>query len=62
MRLTRASVLPIHVSGCNGSLFYLLSRIHPRLATLGLVRELFRHHGKRFHIDGDMVDIRREFL
>ena len=45
VRLSGASVLPVHVSGNNSLMFRLLSRIHPRLGTLLLCREFLNHGG-----------------
>ena len=40
---TRAPVLPAHIAGANSPRFYLAGRIHPRLRTVLLSRELLRH-------------------
>jgi putative hemolysin len=50
VRLSGASVLPIHVSGNNGLLFRILSRIHPRLGTLLLCREFLSQRGSALQL------------
>lgn len=45
VRLSGASVLPVHVSGNNGLMFRLLSRMHPRLGALLLCREFLNQRG-----------------
>ncbi len=42
---TRASVTPIFVEGNNSKLFHWLGRIHPRLRTVRLIRELINKQG-----------------
>ena len=48
VRLTRATVLPIHVCGRNSWLYYLLSSLHPRLGALHLGREILNKRGSAF--------------
>jgi len=50
VRFSRASVLPVHISGNNGLMFRLLSRIHPRLGTLLLCREFLNKRGGTLRI------------
>jgi putative hemolysin len=42
LRLAGAPLVPLYISGGNGSLFHLLSLIHPGLGTMLLPRELLR--------------------
>lgn len=43
---TGASVLPVHVHGTNSKSFYAAGRLHARLRTLLLPREMLRHAGR----------------
>ena len=55
-RVSRASVLPVHVAGRNSWLFQLLGLIHPVLRTMLLSHELVRSIGSRIHVrTGDPV-------
>jgi len=45
VRLSGASVLPIHVSGNNGLMFRILSRMHPRIGALLLCRVFLNQRG-----------------
>lgn len=47
---TGAQVIPAFVTGRNSKFFYAAGRIHPRLRTLLLGRELLRHRGTTFSI------------
>jgi len=46
LQATRATVLPVHLGARNGTLYYLLSLVHPRFGVLMLGRELL-NMGKR---------------
>jgi len=50
VRLSGATVLPIHVSGNNGLMFRLFSRIHPRFGALLLCREFLNQRGGTMRI------------
>lgn len=54
MRFIRSSslpVVPIHISGRNSMAFHLMGKIHPRLRTLRLIRELFNKQHKTIEIN-----------
>jgi putative hemolysin len=46
VRMTRATVVPLHFSGRNSLLYYVLSCVHPRLGALLLARECLNKRGK----------------
>ncbi|HXW08312.1 MAG TPA: lysophospholipid acyltransferase family protein [Vicinamibacterales bacterium] len=46
VRSTGADVVPVHFSGCNSPTFHAVGRIHPRLRTALLARELLRQRGR----------------
>ena len=46
VRLTGATVVPLHVSGRSGRLHQFLAGTHPRLGTLALAREMNSHRDK----------------
>lgn len=50
IRSTSLPVVPIHISGKNSFMFHLVGKIHHRLRTLRLVRELLNKKGKRVEI------------
>jgi putative hemolysin len=47
---TRARVLPVHLEGRNSRLFYVAGRVHPRLRTALLGRELLRQRNATVHV------------
>jgi putative hemolysin len=47
---TGANVVPAHVSGSNSRLFYNAGRLHPRLRTVMLPRELLKQRGQSVHV------------
>ena len=56
-RATRARVLPVHLDGRNSRMFYLAGRVHPRLRTALLGRELLRQRDTMVHVHvGPSID------
>lgn len=51
IRSSSLPVVPIHISGRNSLTFHLLGKIHPRLRTLRLVRELLNKQHKTIEIN-----------
>ena len=47
---TAASVLPVYLTGHNSRFFYFAGRVHPRLRTVLLGRELLRHRRSTVHL------------
>src|SRR5262249_18492961 len=45
--ITKASVVPIHVSGANSAMFHIAGLVHPVLRTALLGRELLNKRGRR---------------
>jgi len=50
VKTTRATVLPIHLSGRNSVLFQLLSLMHPRMGAMLLAIELLNKRGKSLRV------------
>jgi putative hemolysin len=50
IRLSRATVLPVHISGRNSLLFQLAAMIHPKLRMLLLAWELLNKRGKKLRL------------
>ncbi|MBS0375234.1 MAG: lysophospholipid acyltransferase family protein [Proteobacteria bacterium] len=51
LRLARAPVVPVYVSGGNSRLFHAAGRLHPRLRTALLPRELFNKRGRHIPVN-----------
>jgi putative hemolysin len=49
-RISRATVLPVHVEARNGLLFHILAAIHPRVGALLLGRELLAKRFRSFRV------------
>jgi putative hemolysin len=47
---TNAPVLPAYIAGANSRLFYLAGRVHPRIRTVLLSRELLNHRGRALRL------------
>jgi putative hemolysin len=50
LRLARAPVVPVYVSGGNSRLFHAAGRLHPRLRTALLPREIFNKRGRHIPV------------